>query len=408
MSPRIAPGRASWIGAGVADLIALLRNRYGLATATLLSAVLLGITACVTSYDRPQSDPWPAANAGPPFPADNLATPIKVELGRRLFYDADLSFTGVMSCATCHEQQRGFADANKTRPGVFNDPGERNVQTLANVGWFSSLTWGGPQVDTLEHQALIPIEGLVPVEMGFNRGPEGALPARLKDQACYPPLFAAAFPEKQGEISMDTITMALSAFQRSLVSLDAPYDRYRRGDADAISPEAKRGEAVFNAKQCSSCHAGPHFTDAALADRKPAEAFHALAPLRPGEELKPDTGLRRITQKSEDTYKFRTPSLRNVALSAPYMHDGEQPTLSDAIRHHYAAADRQTDDRLRQTVSDGEIADLIAFLDALTDESFVSNPAFALPSAACPLRADATLANEERNASQLHNNNPGP
>jgi cytochrome c peroxidase len=313
-----------------------------------------------------------------------------------------------MSCATCHEQRRGFADPNQTRPGVFDDPGERNIQTLANVGWFNSLTWGGPQVDILEHQALIPIEGLNPVEMGFHRGPEGALPARLRDQACYPRMFAAAFPEKSGEISMDTITMALAAFQRSLVSLDSPYDRYRRGDESAISEAAKAGEEVFNQKQCSSCHAGVHFTDAALPGRKPIEAFHALSPPILGLDLKPDTGLHRITQKWEDIYAFRTPGLRNVALSAPYMHDGEQSTLADAIRHHYAAAERQTDPRLKQTASDQEVAALIAFLESLTDEGFITNPAFALPPAACPLPADAALTAEEANSARLHNSPPGP
>ncbi|HEY7800538.1 MAG TPA: cytochrome-c peroxidase, partial [Hyphomonadaceae bacterium] len=235
------------------------RGAYAIAA---LAAALIA-TACAALAPAPKEDAWPAANLAPPHPADNPPTPIKIELGRRLFYDGDLSFTGVMSCATCHEQKRGFTDPNKTRPGVFNDPGERNIQTLANLAWLNSLTWGGPQVDTLEHQALIPIEGLVPVEMGFHRAPEGALPARLRDQSCYPQLFAAAFPEKNGEISMDTITMALAAFQRSLVSLDSPYDRYRRGDTSAISDQAKRGEALFNSKQCSSCHAGAHFTDAA-------------------------------------------------------------------------------------------------------------------------------------------------
>jgi cytochrome c peroxidase len=380
------------------------RGAYAIAA---LAAALIA-TACAALAPAPKEDAWPDANLAPPHPADNPPTPIKIELGRRLFYDGDLSFTGVMSCATCHEQKRGFTDPNKTRPGVFNDPGERNVQTLANLAWLNSLTWGGPQVDTLEHQALIPIEGLVPVEMGFHRAPEGALPARLRDQSCYPQLFAAAFPEKNGEISMDTITMALAAFQRSLVSLDSPYDRYRRGDTSAISDQAKRGEALFNSKQCSSCHAGAHFTDAALPGRKPDEAFHALVPPKPGDALKQDTGLHRITQKPEDVYKFRTQGLRNIALSAPYMHDGEQPTLAGAIRHHYAAADRQTDARLKHAITDRDLADLIAFLESLTDEGFITNPAFALPPAACPLPANAALVSEEANSARLHNSPPGP
>ena len=303
-----------------------------------------------------------------------------------------------MSCATCHEQKRGFADPNKTRPGFDGTPGERNIQTLANVAWFNSLTWGGPHVDTLEHQALIPIEGFVPVEMGFGGKPEGALPQRLKDQACYPALFRAAFPERHGEISLTTITMALSVFQRSLVSLDAPYDHYRRGDASAISAAAKRGEHLFADKQCATCHAGPHFTDAALPDRKPAESFHRLALPQDGK----DAGLQRITQNSDDAGKFRTPGLRNVALSAPYMHDGEIPTLPAAIRHHYAIPN-QTDARLKQTITDTETADLIAFLETHTDQGFITNPAFALPPRGCPVPEDATLANDETISQTLHN-----
>lgn len=377
------------------------RNR-GIIGAALIGAALAGLVACVSSV-APSGEPWPAANLEPPHPADNAPTPIKVELGRRLFYDGDLSWDGTMSCATCHEQKRGFTDPNKTRPGFDGTPGERNIQTLANVAWFNSLTWGGPHVDTLEHQALIPIEGFVPVEMGFGGKPEGALAQRLRDQACYPQLFKAAFPERGGEISLDTITMALSVFQRSLVSLDSPYDQYRRGKTSAISDQAKRGEKVFNDKQCASCHAGPHFTDSALPRRKPYESFHRLAMPADGKDM----GLQRITQKAEDAGKFRTPSLRNVALSAPYMHDGEVATLSDAIRHHYGMPE-QTDERLKQTVSDGELRDLVAFLEALTDQGFVSNPAFALPKPECPVAADAGLTREEANSGRLHNSPAGP
>lgn len=350
---------------------------------TAIVALTLIVAGCAAEIDR--ADPWPAASLAPPQAVDNPATPIKVELGRRLFYDADLSWLGTMSCATCHEQKRGFADPNKTRPGVFDDPGERNIQTLANVAWFSSLTWGGPHVDTLEHQALIPIEGINPIEMGMGGTRSAELPKRLGASACYPKLFAAAFPERDGAIDIDTITFALAAFQRSLVSLDAPYDRYRRGDRAAISVQAKRGAKLFEQKQCASCHAGPHFTDAALPDRKPIDTFHVLAPPREGDALKPDTGLHRITQKAEDVYRFRTPGLRNVAVSAPYMHDGEQATLDAAIRHHFAAADRHPDPRLQQRVTENEIADLIAFLESLTDEGFLTNPAFALPKPGCPI-----------------------
>jgi cytochrome c peroxidase len=376
----------------------------GLGLAALGAAAFAGVVACASVAAAPVGEPWIAMDAMPPFPANNPPTPIKIELGRRLFYDGDLSWDGTMSCATCHEQKRGFADPNKTRAGFDGQPGERNIQTLANVGWLKSLTWGGPQVDTLEHQALIPIEGLVPVEMGFAGRPEGTLAQRLKDQACYPELFAAAFPERGGNIDMDTITLALSAFQRSLVSLDAPYDRYRRGDAGAISDQAKRGEALFADKQCVSCHAGPHFTDAALPGVKAKETFHRLA--WPTEEGA-DTGLARITQKEEDIGKFRTPGLRNIALSAPYMHDGEVATLSDAVRHHYADP-LAGDERLKLSVSDSQVADLVAFLEALTDRGFVSNPKFARPGPQCPVDADAMQAAEAENARRQHNSAEGP
>jgi cytochrome c peroxidase len=376
--------------------------------AVLAVAALAGVAA--TSFAQKADAGWPSFEtiAPPKAPADNPTTPAKVELGRRLFYDGDLSWDGTIACATCHEQKRGFTDPNKTRAGFDGKLGERNIQSLANIAYFNSLTWGGPHVDTLEHQALIPIEGLVPVEMGFSGRPEGALANRLRDQACYPQMFAAAFPEKNGEISMDTIAMALAAFQRTLVSLDAPYDRYRRGEKTAISDQARRGETLFNSKQCASCHAGPHFTEAALPGVKPAEAFHALAPLKPGEAPAKDTGLARITLKAEDAGRFRTPGLRNVSLSAPYMHDGEVATLPEAIRYHYAAAERQSDKRLKQKLSEAQVADLVAFLATLTDQAFIANPAFALPKPGCPLPASpARLADEASNAN-LHNNLPGP
>lgn len=379
----------------------------GLILAALAGVAFVGVVACA-SVTAPvavsNSEPWIAADAAAPFPANNPPTLMRIELGRRLFYDGDLSWDGTMSCATCHEQKRGFTDPNMTRAGFDGQPGERNIQTLANVGWFKSLTWGGPQVDTLEHQALIPIEGLVPVEMGFAGRPEGILAQRLADQACYPELFRAAFPERGGKIDMDTITMALSTFQRSLVSVDAPYDRYRRGDAGAISAQAKRGEAMFADKQCASCHAGPHFTDTALPGVKAKDAFHRLAwPMEAGE----DTGLARITQREEDIGKFRTPGLRNVTLSAPYMHNGEVATLAEAVRHHYADGEAG-DARLKLSVSDGEVADLVTFLETLTDRGFVSDPKFALPGPQCPVATDAALVAQEENERRQHNSVDGP
>lgn len=312
------------------------------------------------------------AAAFSPGLAQRPASDVRVELGRRLFYDADLSINGTMACATCHEQHHGFADGNATHPSVHGDPGRRNVQTLANVGTFASLTWGDPRVTRLEDQALIPIAGKTPVEMGFG-GQEKVLENRIGDRACYRKLFAAAFPDKGGEVSMATITKALDAFQRTLVSRDAPYDRKMRGETVAVSATATRGEGLFFGKaQCATCHAAPDFTDAS--GDKPQAAFHRIDLPFSG-----DQGLGEITGKAADNGRFRTPSLRNVAISAPYLHDGSARTLAGAIRRHRDA----------MRLKDGEVEDLVAFLRTLTDDRFVADPRSSLPKTSCEAAAAA-------------------
>jgi len=299
--------------------------------------------------------------------AERPASDVRVELGRRLFYDADLSIDGTMACATCHEQHHGFTDSNATHPGVHGDPGRRNVQTLANVGTFASLTWGDPRVRKLEDQALIPIAGKTPVEMGFG-GQEKVLEDRIGGRACYRKLFATAFPGEA--VGMATITKALAAFQRTMVSRDAPYDRKKRGEMVDTSIEAVRGEKLFFGKaSCASCHAAPDFTDAAGPN-----AFHRIDLPFSG-----DQGLGEITGKADDNGRFRTPSLRNVAISAPYLHDGSARTLAGAIRRHREAT----------KLKDGEVEDLVAFLRTLTDDRFVADPRFALPKASCEAAAAA-------------------
>lgn len=301
----------------------------------------------------------PAASAPPPAAtADADAEAARVALGRRLFYDGDLSLDGSMSCATCHVQRRGFADSTRTRPGVTDEPGRRNVPGLANVGRRRSLTWGDASIRTLEAQALVPILGEHPVEMGM-KGREAELAGRLGRSACYARLFRAAFPAEAGRIDMDTVAGALAAFQRGLVSADAPADRFDRGDASALSPEAREGSRLF-ARRCADCHAGPDRTD---------DRFHRVAA---GAVDPRDRGLGEITGRARDDGHFRTPSLRNVAVSAPYFHDGESPTLEHAIRRH-----RQV--RLR----DGEMAPLLAWLGALTDDRFLADPRFAYPDGPC-------------------------
>jgi cytochrome c peroxidase len=299
-----------------------------------------------------------------------------VELGRRLFYDADLSIDGTTSCATCHEQHRAFTEGNPTHPGVRGAAGRRNVMGLANVGYFAPLTWADPNQHKLEAQALVPMMGERPVEMGMA-GQDYELARRLRSDDCYPRMFRAAFPERGGEISTNTVTMALASFERTLLSHDAPYDKFRRGDQSALSPAAQRGMAAFHRLGCDGCHVGDNFTD---------QKFHHLGLYSETEaEARParDHGLREVTEIARDEGAIRTPSLRNIALTGPYMHDGSLAKLADAIVVHLKGNGARDSALKGLSISSAQEADLLAFLDSLSDQDFVTNPALALPRTAC-------------------------
>ncbi|WP_416465672.1 cytochrome-c peroxidase [Sphingomonas sp. VDB2] len=295
----------------------------------------------------------------PPVPADNAMSAIKVELGRRLFYDADLSANGTMACAACHEQKRGFADGNATRPGVHGDPGRRNVPGLANVAWRPVLTWGDPRVTTLEAQAIIPLLGERPVEMGM-KALEAELPRRLGRDACYVRMFARAFPGRMGRIDTGTVSAALAAFQRTMIALDSPWDRYRAGEMDALSPLARQGAAQFAALGCTACHGGRDLTD---------DRYHAVRGRDPHDE-----GLAEASGLASDAGRFRTPSLRNVAVTGPWLHDGTAKSLAAAIARHGAI------------LSEDASPALLAFLESLTDAAFLTDPRYAMPDRACGRR----------------------
>lgn len=295
----------------------------------------------------------------PPVPANNNMSEAKVELGRRLFYDADLSANGTLACAGCHEQKRGFADGNATRPGVHGDPGRRNVPGLANMGWITPLTWADPRNDTLETQALVPLFGERPVEMGM-KGLEAELPRRLGADACYVTQFRRAFPEQNGSINTRTVAAALAAFQRTMIALDTPWDRFQAGAPEALSPAARQGAALFASSGCTQCHSGRDLSDG---------AFHRIAPVDPR-----DPGLAEATGNPADAGRFRTAPLRNVAVTGPWLHDGSAKTLGEAIGRHPIPPPASA------------IPSLIAFLEALTDQAFLTDPRFAMPDRACGKR----------------------
>ena len=334
-------------------------------------------------------------------PAANRTTAAKVELGRHLFYDKRLSLDGTMACASCHEQARAFTDGLAVSPGVTGQITPRNAMSLGNVAYFPVLTWGNPLMKHLEQQALVPLIGQEPVELGLA-GKEAEVIARLAAEPVYRDLFPKAFPEADGQISLATVVRALAAFQRSLISMRSPYDRYRyEGDVDAMSDSAIRGEALFFSErlECHHCHNGINFADTVLHERNKAGevAFHNTGLYNldgKGRYPAPNFGIAEITGRPEDMGRFRAPSLRNVAVTAPYMHDGSIATLDEVI-DHYAAGGRTIasgpnagvgrTNPLKSsfvpgfTLTAAERADLIAFLTSLTDEEFLRDPRHANP-----------------------------
>lgn len=273
--------------------------------------------------------------------ADTIPSPqqtAQTELGRYLFYDADLSQDGSMSCATCHEQKHAFADGNKTHPGVTDDAGIRNVPSLANVGSFHTLTWIDQHLTTLQQQFFVPVFGHTPVEMGMINRQE--MVARVAGKVCYKALFAKAFPDQSPHISSKTIAQAVAAFERTLVSRQAVWDLPDHGQS-LQSETQKMGAALFFGKaHCSRCHAPPLFTD---------QKFYRLL--------------------ATDRTLIRTPSLRNVQVTAPYFHDGSASTLKEAISAHASV----------HNLTEQETNNLTDFLQLLTDRTFLTNPAFSLP-----------------------------
>ena len=325
----------------------------------------------------------------PVVPADNPMSESKVALGQKLFADGRLSATGDYSCASCHVPRLAFTDGRRTAIGATGELHSRNTPSLYNVTWAASLGWADPDVTVLERQHLVPMFNIAPVELGLTRQ---NLPLRLEELNADPVLrrlFVAAFPDEAAKgIGLEHVTRAIAAYVRTLVSGNSAYDRYLYFDErERLDPEAKRGLDLFfsEALDCSTCHASFAFS---------GPVRHAGAPkVRPvfhntglynvnGRGDVPDRGLALHTHRKRDTGAFRAPSLRNVALTAPYMHDGSIATLEEVI-DFYARGGRLTksgplagDGRtspykraeLRGFVlGPGDRAALIAFLECLTE-----------------------------------------
>jgi cytochrome c peroxidase len=343
----------------------------------------------------------PAWLPKPVVPVDNPITTAKVELGRYLFYEQRLSVTGQFSCASCHIQTLAFTDGKPVGVGVTGEKHPRNSMSLTNVAYNSVLTWANPLMQRLETQMLVPLFGEHPVELGMV-GQEDKILAMLRHDPTYQRLFAVAFGRGNQNINLNNLTKALASFERTLISANSPYDRYRYGgDKNAISMAAKRGEALFHSErlECFHCHGGFNFSDSTLHERSAFQeiAFHntGLYNLDGKGSYPPNnTGVHEITHDPADMGRFKAPTLRNIALTAPYMHDGSIATLEGAIEHYrvggrtihaapYAGVGRDNPNKSQFIsgfqLTQQEKSDLLAFLYSLTDESFIKNPAFSKP-----------------------------
>lgn len=360
------------------------------------SSTLLGETPTPDPY------PWnlPAGMAPPPVPADNPMTPEKVELGRRLFYETRLSINGTTSCATCHDQKLGFTDGKAQAVGATGEVHPRNSMGLANIGYASVLTWGNPLMTTLEAQALVPLLGEDPIEIGMSKR-QGEILADLEADVDYRSRFQEAFPGEEKPVNLSNIAKAIASFQRTLLSFDAPFDRAQRGDLRAMSPAARRGAELFFSErlECAHCHDQPFFSDAIQTARmrRPQIFFHNTGLFNiggTGAYPVGGQGIYEVTQQPADMGKFKAPSLRNIAVTGPYFHDGSAATLEEVIEHYRVGgrtiesgphAGVGKDNPMKDPLiggfelSNDEKADLLAFLESLTDQSFLSNPAFSNP-----------------------------
>lgn len=312
-------------------------------------------------------------------PSDNLLTIEGVELGRRLFYDPILSLDSTISCSSCHLQERAFADGLAVSTGVQGAVGKRSAMSLVNTGLFyNGLFWDGRST-TLEEQALIPVED--PLEM-HESWPH--VEQKLSRHPLYPELFRKAFGiERSRDISSELVAEALSQFQRTIVSHDSKFDKWFYETASGVFPtdEEFNGYTMFfdhsgilPDAECGHCHNMPLFTT--------NEYFNNGVQQVESYEDFEDKGVGGVTGNRFDNGKFRAPSLRNIALTAPYMHDGRFATLDEVLEHYNSGGHviGNVDPLIRPlALTEKQQKEIIAFLHMLTDTTVLSNPAYSDP-----------------------------
>ncbi|MEJ2463766.1 MAG: cytochrome c peroxidase [Candidatus Thiodiazotropha sp.] len=321
---------------------------------------------------------WQALPAQAPSPADNPSTPVKTALGERLFFDKALSYDRTLACASCHDVRGSGDDGRATSLGIDGQLGSRNAPTVWNAAFQSLLFWDG-RADSLEAQAKGPLVN--PLEMGM---PSLELVVeRVKATGEYQPVFEAAFGRGTA-ITIDRIAEAIAAYERTLITADTPYDRFVRGDLDALSPAQLRGMYRFQRLGCVQCHFGPNFSGASLFDnRAPLRIFPVYpTPYEAKYGLTKDSG---AAEAGSGRGSWRVPSLRNVALTGPWFHNGSVDELAEAVRIMasvqlgytgrylvWSDANRAMVELDRPAIDKATVADLVAFLQALSSDTLVA------------------------------------
>ncbi len=316
---------------------------------SLLGMVASGLTLAAPALAAAAG--WLALPEQAPAPADNPVTEAKVRLGKALYFDPRLSSTGTVSCNSCHNVMAGGEDGRPTSVGVGGQIGGRNAPTVWNAAFHPVQFWDG-RAASLEEQALGPVTN--PIEMGLPS--LDVLVERLKALG-YEPMFREAFGG-DSPVTADNFAKAVASFERTLVTPGSPFDRWVMGERGAMTEQQVRGYERFRALGCAGCHTGPLF---GARPEAPFQKFPVFAdsPYVERYGLAKDTGRHEVTKRPEDRHLFRVPTLRNVAVTAPYFHNGAVATLDEAVR---VMASTQ----LGRTLSERDVADIVAFLQALT------------------------------------------
>jgi cytochrome c peroxidase len=301
---------------------------------------------------------WQALPSEAPAPADNPTTPEKVELGQMLYLDPRFSSTGTVSCNSCHNVMLGGEDNRAVSMGVHGQTGGRSAPTVWNSGFSSAQFWDG-RAASLEEQAKGPVTN--PIEMGMGELEEAM--NRVRDIPGYKVYFEKAFGT-DNPMTVENAAKAVAAYERTLITPNSAYDRYVKGDKKALSEQQLRGMNSFASVGCTACHSGAAFNGPAMS---PGSGFFMKFPTFTDNDyvkqynLTEDTGRFTVTKNEADKHMWKVPTVRNAALTAPYFHNGSVATLDEAVRVMAKV-------QLNQDLTDGQVADIVAFLSALTGE----------------------------------------